>query len=119
MEIVSTIGVIGVPLLIIGIVEALKEFGVAGKWLRVAALALGVFFTGLAIAVSESFIPVDIQPYVLGAVSSLAGGLDAMGYYSLFKRVTMKDRILESLDDKLDKAEELYPDLKAILRNVG
>ena len=89
MEVVSTIGVVVVPLLIIGIVEALKEFGIQGQGSRIAALVLGVFFTGLAIAVSEGFIPENVQPYVLWVVSSIAGGLDAMGYYKLFKRAVL------------------------------
>ena len=76
-----TIGGIAVAALIFGIVEAAKEFGVSGNGSRILALGLGVFFVGLAQAVSQEMIPGDWLPYIEVGVVALAGGLAAMGYY--------------------------------------
>ena len=81
------IGGIAVAALIIGIVEALKEFGVEGKASKAAAIFLGVFFVGLAHGISEALIPAEYVPYIVWAVTSLAGGLAAMGYYDFAKRL--------------------------------
>lgn len=81
-----TIGTIAIPLLIVGLVEAAKEFGVAGKASRALALGLGVFFGSLAYGIAENLIPAEYVPYIVWVVTSIASGLVAMGYYSLAKR---------------------------------
>jgi hypothetical protein len=81
---------VSIALLIVGIVEAAKEFGVTGKWSRALALALGVLFVGLAQAISGGLIPAGALPWVELIVTALAGGLAAMGYYDLGKRLFIK-----------------------------
>ena len=81
---------VSIALLIVGIVEAAKEFGIAGKWSRALALTLGVFFVGLAQAIAGEMIPVVVLPWVELVVISLAGGLAAMGYYDFIKRFSSK-----------------------------
>ena len=78
---------ISVAALILGIVEAAKEFGVQGNASRALALGLGVFFVGLAQAISEGLIPAEALPYVELVVTAVAGGLAAMGYYDFLKKL--------------------------------
>ena len=80
------IGSIMVAALIIGIVEAAKEFGVEGKASRALALGLGFFFVALAYGIDEALIPAVAVPYIVWFVTALAGALAAMGYYDLAKR---------------------------------
>lgn len=84
------IGGIAVAVFILGIVEAAKEFGVQGKASRALALGLGVFFVGLAGAISQGLIPAEAVVWVELAVTAIAGGLAAMGYYDLGKRLFVK-----------------------------
>lgn len=81
------IGGIGVAVLIMGIVEAMKQFGVEGKGSQALALGLGFFFVGLAYGISEALIPELYVPYIVWFVTSLAGALAAMGYYDFAKRL--------------------------------
>ena len=81
---------ISVAALILGIVEAAKEFGIEGNGSRALALALGVFFVGLAQALTQGMIPAEIVPYVELGVIAIAGGLAAMGYYDFIKKLAMK-----------------------------
>jgi len=80
------IGGIMVAALIIGIVEAAKEFGVEGNASRALALGLGFFFVALAYGIDEALIPAVAVPYIVWFVTALAGALAAMGYYDLAKR---------------------------------
>ena len=80
------IGGITVALLIVGIVEAAKQFGVEGKGSQALAMSLGVFFVGLAEAISRGLIPEAYVVWVELFVIALAGGLSAMGYYDLSKK---------------------------------
>ena len=80
------IGGISVALLIVGIVEAAKAFGVQGNGCKALALGLGVFFYGVAYGIQQDLIPEVAVPYIQWAVTALAGGLAAMGYYDLGKR---------------------------------
>jgi len=77
---------ISVGLLIIGIVEAAKEFGVTGKGSRALALGLGVLFVGLSQAIVQDLIPPDVLPWIKLGVTALAGGLSAMGYYDFVRK---------------------------------
>lgn len=81
------IGGIAIGGLILGLVEAAKELGIDGKWSRVLALALGFLFTALAYGLQQSLIPAVAEPYVVWAVTAIAGALAAMGYYDLGKRL--------------------------------
>jgi len=76
------IGGIAVALLVFGIVEAAKEFGLKGKPLRALVFLLGFFFVGLAQAITQELIPALWIPWVMWVVISLAGGLASMGYYN-------------------------------------
>ena len=80
------IGGISVAALIFGIVEAAKQFGINGKGSQALALGLGVFFVGLAEAISQGLIPADYVVYVELVVTAIAGGLAAMGYYDFIKK---------------------------------
>lgn len=84
------IGGISVALLIIGIVEAAKEFGVNGKGSRALALGLGVLFVGLSQAIVQDLIPPVALPWINLGVTAIAGGLAAMGYYDFLKRTFVK-----------------------------
>ena len=75
------IGGISVAVLVFGIVEAAKEFGIGGKGSRALAAGLGVFFVGLAQALAQGLIPPEAVAWVELAVTGIAGGLAAMGYY--------------------------------------
>jgi uncharacterized membrane protein YjfL (UPF0719 family) len=80
------IGGILIAALIIGIVEASKEFGLQGVGCRALALALGILFAGLAHGINEALIPAVAVPYIVWAVTAIAGGLAAMGYYDFAKK---------------------------------
>ena len=75
------LGTVAVAALIFGITEALKEFGLTGKASRVVVFVLGVLFVGLAAANEASLLPADAMKYINLAVTAIAGGLSAMGYY--------------------------------------
>ena len=80
------LGSVGVAALIFGIVEAAKEFGLAGKASRVLVLVLGVFFVGLAQANVQGLLSEPAMQWVNLIVTAVAGGLAAMGYYDFSKR---------------------------------
>jgi len=84
------IGVISIPLLIVGIVEAAKSFGLNGKWSQVLALVLGFSFVGLAQAIGQGLLDPSVVLWVELVVYSIAGALSAMGYYDLAKRLLLK-----------------------------
>lgn len=73
--------------LVIGIVEALKGFGVKSTIAkRASALGSGVILTFISYGIHEQLIPMHIVPYINWGVYSVAGGLAAMGYYDFGKR---------------------------------
>lgn len=80
------IGGISVAILVFGVVEAAKEFGIEGKGSRALAAFLGVFFVGLAQAVTQNLIPPEVLVWVELAVVGIAGGLAAMGYYDFMSK---------------------------------
>ncbi len=82
---------ISIALLIVGIVEAAKQFGVKGKGSMALAMGLGVFFVGLAQALTQSLIPLAAVVWIKLAVTALAGGLAAMGYYDFARRLRNGD----------------------------
>jgi len=81
------IGGISVALLIVGIVEAAKSFGVEGKGSQALALVLGFLFVGLAYAIGQGMLLAEIVPWVELIVTALAGSLSAMGLYDFGKKL--------------------------------
>jgi hypothetical protein len=80
------IGSVAVAALIFGIVEAAKEFGLAGKACRLLVLILGIFFVAIAAAEQEGLISEQVMTWIKLVTTSAAGGLAAMGYYDFTKR---------------------------------
>lgn len=81
-----TIAGISLLLLIPGIVEAAKEFGIGGKASLALSLGLGVLFFGLAQAIGGGLIPAPYLPWIDVVVYGLGGGLAVSGYYDLVRR---------------------------------
>ena len=98
------LGGIGVAALIFGIVEAAKEFGLAGKASRVLVLVLGIFFVGLAQANAQELLSESAMQWVNLVVTALAGGLAAMGYYDFGKRRNGVDEFV-ALWEELDSED--------------
>ena len=82
------IGGVAVAALILGITEAMKEFGLAGKASRIVVFFLGVFFVAIAAANQESLIDPQIMQWINLAITAIAGGLAAMGYYDFSRKPT-------------------------------
>lgn len=80
------IGGVVVAVLVLGIVEALKEFGVTGKGSQVAAMVAGFVLVGTAQAIEQNLIPPEAVIYVELVVVSIAGALAAMGFYDFTKK---------------------------------
>lgn len=81
-----TIGHIVIAALIIGIVEAAKEFGLQGKASRALVLVLALFFATLAEVIGRGLVPAEYVVWVELFVAVIASALAAMGYYDLSKR---------------------------------
>ena len=77
------IGGVGVIVLVLGIVEACKGFGVSGQASKGLALGLGFGFVALASAMERELIPATWIPYIEIVVLGLGGSLAAMGIYDL------------------------------------
>lgn len=75
----------GIPLIlvVIGLVEWVKRFGVAGKALNVASLLVGAGL-GVAYQVSQG-VPVDFAGWFAAVIYGLALGLVASGIYDAAK----------------------------------
>ena len=80
------IGGISLVFLIVGVVETAKRWGISGKGSEVLAFVVAFLFVGLAQAISMKLIPAVALPWIVLAVTALAGGLTATGYYDLLKR---------------------------------
>jgi hypothetical protein len=76
--------IVWVAALIVGIVEAAKEFGF--KKPRILACALGFFFYGLSFAIDQALIPEAAHIWIKLVVFSLSGAVAAMGYFDLINR---------------------------------
>ena len=85
-----SLDIVWVAALIVGIVEASKEFGVTGKGSRILACFLGFFFYGLSFALDQALIPQVAHIWIKLVVFSLSGSMSAMGYYDLAKRSVLK-----------------------------
>jgi len=66
-------------LIVLGVVEFIKKFGVSGNKLMLIAMGVGVFF-GLLYKTRDLYLPA--QPYIDVAFFGLAVGLGASGIYT-------------------------------------
>jgi len=72
----------GIPLIIVifGLVEFIKSFGLAGKIVTGLSLVLGVLF-GVGYKIAESGTPATFAEWFAVAVFGIALGLVASGFY--------------------------------------
>lgn len=84
------IGGISIALLVVGIVECVKELGMPVKGARVLTLVLGFTLVGLAQAITQEIIPADWVPVIVLVVTALAGSLAAMGYFDLARAIATR-----------------------------
>lgn len=83
---ISKLAEFALVLLIPGIVETSKKFGVAGNWALAEALVLGFVFVALAEAINLGLLPPAAIPWIRVVVMGLGGAVAMAGYYDLFKR---------------------------------
>lgn len=83
---ISKLAEFALVLLIPGIVETSKKFGVAGNWSLLEALVLGFVFVALAEAINLGLVPPGAIPWIRVFVMGLGGAVAMAGYYDLFKR---------------------------------
>lgn len=84
---------VSIPILIFGIVEAAKDFGVTGTRSKFLALLTGIILVGITIAIEEVLIAESAIPYIKVALISVSGSLATMGYYDFLKgRTTQTTR---------------------------
>jgi len=81
------IGGISVIALVLGIVEAAKRWGLAGKWCQVLALVLGTMFVALSQAIQVGIVPAAWVPWIEVVVIGLGGGLAATGVFDLANKL--------------------------------
>ena len=77
-------------LLVPGIVETAKKFGLKGNWNLGLSLVLGMLFVGLAQANAQGLVPAGALTWIIVVVAGIGGGLAASGYYDMFKKFTGK-----------------------------
>uniref|UniRef100_A0A6M3KPN3 Holin n=1 Tax=viral metagenome TaxID=1070528 RepID=A0A6M3KPN3_9ZZZZ len=82
----SQLAMYAMVLLVPGIVETAKKFGIQGNASLALSLALGFLFVGLAQAITQGLIPEVALPWISVVVSGLGGGLGVSGYYDLAKK---------------------------------
>jgi len=83
----STAIVNGIPLvlIVIGLVELLKKFGVSGNWLVGASVLIGICF-GIGYQLSIAM-PIDFAGWFAAVVYGIGLGLVASGVYDAAKSV--------------------------------
>lgn len=79
----AVLGLVGMVPVVLGIVEALKKFGVEGKASFASALGVGFLFGAYLEALAQGFIPPLAQSIVSVLVVGLGGGLAVSGLYDL------------------------------------
>lgn len=84
----SLLGEYALLLLIPGIVETAKKFGLKGNWNLGLSLILGALFLGLAQAIAQGLVLEAALPWIKIVVVGLGGALAASGYYDLFRKFT-------------------------------
>lgn len=72
----------GIPLMliIVGLVEFAKKFGLEGKMCVALSMVLGLIF-GVLYQLSTASIPIDLAGYLSVAIYGLGMGLSASGLY--------------------------------------
>jgi hypothetical protein len=97
-------------LIVLGVVEFIKKFGVTGNKLMLVAMFVGIFFA-LLYKTREFYLPA--QPYIDVAFFGIAVGLGASGIYSFvndrfppqtkatlkYTKITTRSNPLEAEDD--------------------
>lgn len=82
----SQLALYAMMLLVPGLVEKAKAFGLQGNWCLGLSLLLGFIFVGLAQAIAQGLVPDGALPWIAVVVSGLGGALGVSGYYDLAKR---------------------------------
>jgi hypothetical protein len=84
----TTLEIGGIPILLLipGLVEAAKHFGINGKRSTALALLLGFWLVGLAQAINLALVPEAALPWLSVVVVGIGGGLAVTGYYDLANR---------------------------------
>lgn len=81
------LGGVSVIILVIGIVEAAKRFGLSGRGCQILAMVLGGALVGLSQAIETAMIPVDFVPWINIVVMGVGGGLAASGIFDVAKKL--------------------------------
>jgi hypothetical protein len=86
----TTLLVDGVPLIVVifGLVEFSKQFGLKGTWLSVLSMLLGLVF-GVCYKFAASGVPIGFASWFAVVVFGLALGLTASGFYDFVDKRTM------------------------------
>ena len=86
MELFAEVSVAGIPLLlvVIGVVEYIKGFGVQGNILKGVSMGVGLVFGG-GYQIASLGVPADFAGWFAFAVYGLAMGLVASGVYDAVK----------------------------------
>jgi len=84
----SVLGEYALILLVPGIVETAKKFGLSGNWNLGLSIVLGMLFVGLAQANAQGLVPEVALPWISVGVAGLGGALGVSGYYDIFKKFT-------------------------------
>ena len=84
----STFEIGGIPILLLipGLVEAAKHFGINGKRSTLLALLIGSLLVGLSQAINLALVPESVLPWLTVIVVGTGGGLAVTGYYDLANR---------------------------------
>jgi hypothetical protein len=84
----STLLVAGIPLVVVvfGLVEVIKSFGVKGGWLTGLSLLIGLAF-GAAYQIAQAGVPEDFAAWFSVVVFGLTLGLVASGFYKWSERL--------------------------------
>ena len=80
------IGGVSVIVLVLGIVELAKRWGLNGMGCEILAVGLGAFFVALSQAIEGGMVPANLIPWINIVVIGIGGGLAAMGLYDFSKR---------------------------------
>ena len=80
------IGGVSVIVLVLGIVEASKRWGLKGTWLQVFSFGLGFVLVGLSATIGAGLIPETAVPWIVIAVYGLGGALAANGLHDFTNR---------------------------------
>ena len=75
----SVLGEYALILLVPGIVETAKKFGLKGNWNLGLSIVLGMLFVGLAQANAQGLVPEVALPWISVGVAGLGGALAVSG----------------------------------------